>query len=867
MRKLLVSLLLLSAPSFAMERLSGFCEQGAKVVVAPNVPGGPPIQRSFQQSYPVCTVTVFVTGSGGQLATIYSTNEPSPTPLSNPFQATTLGYWDFYSMNGHYDVQISGGGLPTPFTFGDNSLFDIIDFNPCPGCILSATGFISTGGQYNDFSTATGGALFRAQNVIQTANGLAGGYIKLSPITYNPNDGPPQFDIFGNPIRNPVYLPGDTLGSHDAVLFVGEATSLIPNPDLVMGLFTNVYVFSRVGFATDFASEASFQSLNGGMQALSFAAVNYVNAGQHAGTPPPLTNLDQFHPGAIFYDTVAGCMKVYSGTAWSCLGGGGGGSGNPAGSDTQVQFNNSSVFGASPNFSWSNTAQLLNVNAVDSSHAGINVHTGFIQADTGFVVGVGTTYNSVNAVLGGVAARSFTGTNYVQTGTGSTAPGSGSNPLTAGDSLHPGTMYWDTVNSCESVYNGSGFTCLAASGGSTSPGPPTNSVQYNIAGTFTGNGKFTWDPGQFLNIIAASTSSAGLNVQVGFIQSAVGFVAAAGTATTYNAIQAISGGMAANSFTAQSYIQMGNNPFIPGLTGGDSFHAGAMYWNNTSNSVQVYNGVTWTTLGGGGVSTPASPTNSVQYNNAGTFGGSSNFSWSNTLQLLNVVATSSAAPGINVQAGFIQSDIGFVASPFTATTFNAIQAVGGGLTGRSVTAAVYTQTGTNFGIPTATSGDSFHPGAMYYDQVVHQELVYNGTGWAALGGGSTPGGPANAVQYNSSGVFSGTSNFTWNGTNLAVSGNVTITPTTATFLGLSNFAGITNDTVSATLRGSTFIAGGVNPGQLVIQNSANLLFQTTATISVPVGTVMNGSFTCLGSTHLNGITTFQGLVTGVTCTP
>lgn len=805
MNKLLASLLLLSASASGMERLSGWCEQGAKVVVAPSVPGGTPLTRNFQQSYPICTVTVFITGTVTK-ATIYSSNNPSPVALSNPFQATTLGYWDFYANNGHYDVQISGGGLPAPFTFGDMDLFDIVDFSPCPGCYLSATGFISTAGKFDDYTSATGGFYLRAGNVSENTAHNGGGYIKLSPITYNPNNGPPVFDTYGNPVRDPVYLAGDSLSTHDAVLFVAEATDLVPNPDLIFGIFTNQYMFSRVGFATDYASEASFQSLNGGMQALSFAAVNYMNTGQHNGTPPPLTNLDSFHPGAIFYDTLAGCEKLYSGSAWSCIGSGGGGGGTPGGPTTSVQFNNSGIFGGVGNFTWNSGTNLLNVNTADALHAGMNVHNGFIQADAGFVVGVGTTYNSVNTPMGGVAAQSLTASRYVQTGASSSVP----TPST-GDTFHPGALYYDTANSCESVFNGSGWNCLA-SGGSTSPGPPINSVQYNVGGAFTGNGKFTWDTGQFLNIIAASTSSPGINVQLGFIQSATGFVAAPGSANTFNAVSAISGGMTANSFTGISYLQTGHSSGVPSPTSGDTFHQGSLYWDDSSGGLRVFNGLAWNSLSSGG--TAVGPDTAIQFAHpGGVFNGSANMTFDPTLQLLSVNASSSATAGINVHTGFIQSDVGFVAA--LGNTFNSVQSLFGGMKGRNFTATNYIQTGFGANDPGSllnalTSGDNLHPGAMYWNTVAGQELVYNGVAFVALGGGGgSPGGVNGSVQFNNGGVFAGSASFTWN-----VGSSVLTVPGAVTG-NAANFTSVT----SIGLLGAGVIQSGAT--------GSNIAFQTT----------------------------------------
>ena len=106
--------LMVLATASAGQRIQGWCEKGGQAV---NVVGylssaATPVQRS----YPSCTVTVYVTGSGGTLASIYS-DSSGGTLHSNPFTADSTGHWYFYlSPSGqHVDVQISGTGL-TPFT-------------------------------------------------------------------------------------------------------------------------------------------------------------------------------------------------------------------------------------------------------------------------------------------------------------------------------------------------------------------------------------------------------------------------------------------------------------------------------------------------------------------------------------------------------------------------------------------------------------------------------------------------------------------------------------------------------------------------------------------------------------------------------
>lgn len=98
------------------QRAFGFCQTGAIIGLVSGLSVAPDIQAS----YPGCTVTVNITGGGS--ATLYSDSALS-VPLANPFTASlTTGYWFFYAANGHYDVQLSGAGFPSPITLGDYGL-------------------------------------------------------------------------------------------------------------------------------------------------------------------------------------------------------------------------------------------------------------------------------------------------------------------------------------------------------------------------------------------------------------------------------------------------------------------------------------------------------------------------------------------------------------------------------------------------------------------------------------------------------------------------------------------------------------------------------------------------------------------------
>jgi hypothetical protein len=119
--------LLLALPLAARERVQGWCEQGNRTITVNTVTSATttPVQRSF----PLCTVTVYITG-GSSMPNLYSDN--NGTALSDPFTAASTGYWFFYVDDGTYDVQFSGVGLTT-YTAGATSAMDPFYYPPNNG--------------------------------------------------------------------------------------------------------------------------------------------------------------------------------------------------------------------------------------------------------------------------------------------------------------------------------------------------------------------------------------------------------------------------------------------------------------------------------------------------------------------------------------------------------------------------------------------------------------------------------------------------------------------------------------------------------------------------------------------------------------
>jgi hypothetical protein len=120
-------------------------------------------------------VTVYLSGTTN-LASIYSNNLITPTPLSNPFTANTDGSYTFFVASGYYNVTKSGGGMPSPVT-------DSYVFVNSSGTVTSiATGAGLTGGPCTTectISIATGGVtntmLANSSVTVTAGSGLSGG--------------------------------------------------------------------------------------------------------------------------------------------------------------------------------------------------------------------------------------------------------------------------------------------------------------------------------------------------------------------------------------------------------------------------------------------------------------------------------------------------------------------------------------------------------------------------------------------------------------------------------------------------------------------------------------------------------------------
>lgn len=104
--------------------------------------------------------------------------------------------------------------------------------------------------------------------------------------------------------------------------------------------------------------------------------------------------------------------------------------------------------------------------------------SGFFQANGatgGFTAPTDTAFNTIQAVSGGVLARNGSFLKYVQIGNNSGAP-----TMSPGDTVNPGTMYWDIGLAAARIWNGFSYSTLST-GGISSLNSLTGAL--NIAGT------------------------------------------------------------------------------------------------------------------------------------------------------------------------------------------------------------------------------------------------------------------------------------------------------------------------------------------------------------------------------------------------
>lgn len=157
----------------------GWVEQGGNTVTT----DGRVSTTLVQRSYPEATVTVFNAGTL-VLATIFSTEGGGA--LANPFIANGDGKWQFWADQGRYDIQFSGAGIPTPYTYTAVEVVPSAAMLPDPGgngfVVRTALGVTvarsltqpAAGITITNPAGLAGNAIFALANDLAALEGLAG---------------------------------------------------------------------------------------------------------------------------------------------------------------------------------------------------------------------------------------------------------------------------------------------------------------------------------------------------------------------------------------------------------------------------------------------------------------------------------------------------------------------------------------------------------------------------------------------------------------------------------------------------------------------------------------------------------------------
>jgi hypothetical protein len=323
------------------------------------------------------------------------------------------------------------------------------------------------------------------------------------------------------------------------------------------------YVQSDEGFYTADAGHQAIQTPSGGVYARSLRATTYMQVGQSSGAPS-VTGADSLVDGALYYDTATSKLRArVAGTFVDVTTGGG----TPAGSNRQVQFNSSGVFGASSTFVY-NSGGALQVGSSSDDGTGAKLQvTGFVNATTGYAT-ASSSSEAFKALAGGGKALGWIG------------------ERTDGDSAftlsRPSYREWGL-----NIGSSGEFIVRDRSGA-------LNNLECSTGRVWTLRNQL---------VVTGSAGGQSIWIQDGYLQSDEGMYT---PHTSYQAIQAPSGGVYARSVRASTYMQAGQNFGAPSATSGDTIGNGAIYYDTSTSKLRAYVGGVFTDIvtgsgGGGGV--------------------------------------------------------------------------------------------------------------------------------------------------------------------------------------------------------------------------------------------------------------------------
>jgi len=420
------------------------------------------------------------------------------------------------------------------------------------------------------------GGLLSNFNSWQSINGGAqgaGAYLAGHAIVpYSSTGGYIDFEVLGY-ANFPAPLNGlGSFGANDVLLWASATNSTV-TPNSTYGLQTNAFIMAAGGFAVPNTASAPYnntdviQAKAGGVTARWLIASDSLFL--VAESAPALSASGQ---SRFYMDSTSHSVKVsMDGAAYRDLFG----ASSVAGSDTMLQYNSSSSFGADGNLTWDYTGQALTVKGKTgvAAYAALLVtdsnspHTAYIQSDGGFLTN-NTNQNAIQAPSGGVTAALLIATDswfLVQ----EAAPALSASGQTR--------LYMDsTSHKVRISQNGAAYVDLL---GSVAVAGSDQQIQYNHAGAFGADANFYWDyTNKTFHVKGASASAAVIESSAVAV---LDVVSNAGVANTYA------------NFRGFSYSGSGFN--IGTLLDGYSYRGSAISPSSTvaGDSLMSFRGFGW----------------------------------------------------------------------------------------------------------------------------------------------------------------------------------------------------------------------------------------------------------------------------------
>ncbi len=304
---------------------------------------------------------------------------------------------------------------------------------------------------------------------------------------------------------------------------------------------------------------------------------------------------------------------------------GGGSTTNPAGSDTQIQFNNLGSFGADANFTYNSSTDTLGVKNVTMESTGALSGGNSISAT--YVIGNGSLLTSITGgnVTGQVANALVAGTVYTAAQPSITSVGTLTSLSVTGNISTAGNVIGGNAV-VANYFVGNGST-LSSISGSNVTGQVSNAL---VAGTvYTNAQPNITSTGTLSSVSISGLTTATGGLKTGNIQDTGGTNTISVSSTTVGVIGNLTVGTGGTGNLTATYI-IGNGSSLTSITGGNvtgqvsnALVAGTVYTNAQPNITSV--GILSALSVSGNISTGNLLTDNLLYANgvAWSFGGSS----------------------------------------------------------------------------------------------------------------------------------------------------------------------------------------------------------------------------------------------------